>query len=351
MKEIRLGTIGTGSIVHSILDAVKLNDGICLKAVYSRDREKGTVLAREYGADKVFTDLQAYLEDPDLDCIYIASPNSLHGKYIEQALLSGKHVICEKPMCANASKIEELKTLAKEKGLFLIDATPTSYLPNFSVLQQMLPKIGRIRLVLCNYSQYSSRYDRFREALKEKKETEIPNVFHPAFSGGSLMDINYYNVYFACLLFGKPLSAVYYPNLAALPQKEMIDTSGLMILRYPDFLFSGAGAKDTWGVNYAQIEGEDGYLYVKEGTNGIVSVRIVTKEEDHTYDLQDMTVPGPTNRYYYEIREIVRLMLEKNTKEFERRLSVTIDTIEVIEEARKSAGIHFPEDEWNEPGS
>jgi len=140
---------------------------------------------------------------------------------------------------------------------------------------------------------------------------------------------------------------VYYPNLAELPQKEVIDTSGLMILRYPDFLFSGAGAKDTRGVNYAQIEGEDGYLYVKDGTNGIVSVRIVTKEEDCTYDLQDMAVPGSTNRYYYEIREIVRLMLEENRTAFERRLSVTSDTIEVIEKARKTAGIRFPEDERN----
>ena len=351
MNEIRLGTIGTGSIVHSILDAVKLNDGIRLEAVYSRKWETGNALVSEYGAGKVFTDLQAFMNDPNLDCIYIASPNSLHGKYIEQALLSGKHVICEKPMCARAAKIRELRALAKEKSLFLVDATPTSFLPNFSVLQQMLPKIGRIRLVLCNYSQYSSRYDRFREAVKEKKETEIPNVFHPAFSGGSLMDINYYNVYFACLLFGKPLSAVYYPNLASLPHKEVIDTSGLMILRYPDFLFSGAGAKDTRGVNYAQIEGEDGFLYVNEGTNGIVSVRIVTKEEDRTCDLQDMKVSGPTNRYYYEIREIARLMLEEKAEEFDRRLSATIDTIEVIEEARKSAGIYFPEDELNDPGS
>lgn len=345
MNEIRLGTIGTGSIVHSILDAVKQNDGIRLEAVYSREQERGSSLAAKYGAGKVYTDLQAFLNDPALDCIYIASPNSLHGSYIEQALLSGKHVICEKPMCAKASKIRQLKDLAKEKGLFLVDATPTSYLPNFKALQQMLPKIGRIRLVLCNYSQYSSRYDRFREAVKEKKETEIPNVFHPAFSGGSLMDINYYNVYFACLLFGKPQSAIYYPNLAELPQKEVIDTSGFMVLRYPDFLFSGAGAKDTWGVNFAQIEGEDGYLYAKEGANGIVSVRLVTKEEDYAYDLQDMEVPGPTNRYYYEIHEIVRLMLEKNTEEFDRRLTVTIDTIEVIEEARKTAGICFPEDE------
>ena len=348
MNEIRLGTIGTGSIVHSILDAVQLNDGIRLEAVYSRDRGKGEALAAGYGAGKVFTDLQAFLKDPDLDCIYVASPNSLHSSYIEQALLNSKHVICEKPMCASASRVRELAGLAKEKGLFLIDATPTSYLPNLTVLREQLPKVGRIRLVLCNYSQYSSRYDILREALKEEKEAAIPNVFHPAFSGGCLMDINYYNVYFACLLFGKPLSAVYYPNIAELPLRsgaDRIDTSGIMILRYPDFLFEGAGAKDTWGVNYAQIEGEDGYLYVEDGTNGIVSVRIVTKETDRTIDLQDQVVDGPTNRYYYEIREIVRLMREENREELECRLSVAADTIEVIEQARKKAGICFPEDQ------
>ena len=63
MKELCLGTIGSGSIVHTILDQVNVTDGIRLTAVYSRMEEKGKQLAAEYGAGRVYTDLDAFLAD------------------------------------------------------------------------------------------------------------------------------------------------------------------------------------------------------------------------------------------------------------------------------------------------
>lgn len=363
MNKIRLGTIGTGSIVHSILHAVQLTDGICPETVYSRNYEKGKALADTFGAGKVYTDLQDLLDDPEVNCIYIASPNNLHYEYAKLALENGKHVLCEKPMCAKASQVQELAELAEKKALCLIDATPTSYLPHFDTVKELLPKIGRIRLVMCNYSQYSSRYDQFRAALEDpERKGGIPNVFHPLFAGGSLMDINYYNVYFACALFGRPDDAVYYPNLAVIPEEWMaesgsdriqtdyffynrIDTSGTMIMQYPDFVFEGAGTKDTWGRNYAQIEGEDGYLYVEGGTNGLPSVRLVTREGEKEYDLQDHPHIDGTNRYYYAVGKIAQLMLSGDKEQLKQRLNFVYDTISIIEDARKKAGIRFPGDD------
>ena len=86
MKEIRLGTIGSGFIVHNILDNVKLTEGICLEAVYSRSREKGEKLAAEYGAEKVYTDMDAFLADPQINFVYIATPNILHYPQAKKAL-------------------------------------------------------------------------------------------------------------------------------------------------------------------------------------------------------------------------------------------------------------------------
>jgi len=117
--------------------------------------------------------------------------------HTKAALLAGKHVICEKPFCPTARQARELADLAAEKGLMLVDATPTICLPNLQFLQEHLPRIGPIRLVMGNYSQYSSRFD----CLLQGKVT---NVFDPNFAGGCLMDINYYNLYLNILLFGKP---------------------------------------------------------------------------------------------------------------------------------------------------
>lgn len=288
MKEIRLGTMGSGVIVHSILDHVKNTDGISLEAVYSRTEEKGRALAGEYGCSRVYTDMDAFLGTDEINTVYIATPNLLHYEQAKKALLAGKHVILEKPFCTRALQAEELIRLAKERHLLLVEAAPTTFLPNFQILKRELPRVGRVKLVLANYSQYSSRYDAVLRG-------EVPNIFNPAYAGGCLMDINFYNVYLNAALFGRPQKAVYYPNRHG----ELADTSGIMVMQYEGFVSTNAGAKDTWGVNFFQIEGEQGYIYIQDGSNGLARIRVVTKKEDITYNQQD----NP-DRWYYEVQEL-----------------------------------------------
>ena len=329
MKEIRMGTIGSGFIVRYILDNVMRTEGIELEAVYSRSREKGDTLAAEYGCEKVYTDMDAFLADERIDLVYIATPNLLHYAQAKRALLAGKHVLLEKPFVTRAEQARELAELAKQRNLFLVEAAPTSFLPNYQILKEQLPRTGRIRLVMSNYSQYSSRYD---AVLRGEK----PAIFDPAYAGGSLMDINFYNVLLNVLLFGKPAAARYYPNR----YPGLGDTSGVMVMEYDGFVSTNAGAKDTWGVNFFQIEGEEGFIYVEGGGHCINSVRVVTKTTDETYNAQ----PEP-NRWFYEIQNLTRLLLAEDYDAIYARLDTTIATVETMETARKAAGIHFPGDE------
>lgn len=329
MREIRLGTVGSGVIVRSILDNVRLADSIALEAVYSRNEETGRALADAYACPKVYTDMDALLADSAVNTVYIATPNLLHFEQAKRALLAGKHVLLEKPFCTRAEQAEELIELAGKRGLFLIEMAPTMFLPNYRLLKRELPGIGRIRLVMGNYSQYSSRYDALRRG-------EAPNVFNPAYGGGCLMDINYYNVLLNVALFGRPQAAVYYPNL----HEKMADTSGVLILQYEDFVSTNAGAKDTWGVNYFQIEGEEGCIYIEGGPNGIAKVRVMTRGEDVTYNEQ----PKP-DRLYYEILEVVRILCGEDHEAADERLSVTLAVTETLERARRAANLVFPGDQ------
>lgn len=328
MKEIKLGTIGSGVIVHSILDNVQRTDGITLEAVYSRSEEKAAALAKEYGCQKTYTDMDAFLADESINLVYIATPNLLHFPQAKKALLAGKNVLLEKPFTTTYAHAQELASLAREKGLLLVEAAPTSFLPNFAILKNELPKIGNIKLVMSNYSQYSSRYNAVLRG-------EVPPVFDPAFGGGCLMDINFYNVLLNVLLFGAPKSATYHANRPA----GLSDTSGIMVMEYDGFVSTNAGAKDTWGVNFFQIEGEKGYIYVENGSNGIQSVRTVTKTSDETQNLQ-----SSTDRWFYEIQELTRLLLNNEQESLDARLDTTLTTIQVIESTRKAAGILFPGD-------
>lgn len=325
MDDIRLGTIGSGVIVESILNAVAAIEGIRCTAVYSRSEKSGRELAGKYDVQTVYTDLEAMLEDPQVNFVYVASPNSLHFQHAQLALQHGKHVLCEKPLAPERHQVAELVQLAQDKQLLLIDAVPTAFLPNFELVRQNLEKIGPVKLVLCNYSQYSSRYDKL-------KHGEISNVFSPDFAGGSLQDINFYNIYFNVALFGHPDQAIYFPNL----HDGQIDTSGVMILKYPGFVSTNAGAKDTWGVNSAQIEGENGYIYIRDGSNGIADVRVVTKDSDETFNEQ----PNP-DRWFYEIQGLVHMLKTQDTQTINNRLTTTLDVIDVMETTRKNAGIYF----------
>lgn len=326
MNQIKLGTIGSGFIVHSILDGVKVTEGISLEAVYSRTEEKGRKLADQYGAKKVYTDVEAFLSDGEVNFVYVASPNNMHYEHAKAALLHGKNVICEKPMCPRKVEVEELAALAEEKQLLLVDATPTAFLPNLGIIKEKLPEVGRIRLVMSSYSQYSSRYDQLLAGT-------VTNVFNPDFAGGCLQDINYYNLYLNVALFGKPEKAVYYPNIC----HTGVDTSGIAILQYPDFVSECTGAKDTWGENAVQIQGEKGYLYIEGGPNGLNRVDLVTKENKSSYNLQENS-----DRWFYEVQNMTRMLREEDCDTIRKRLKITTDVVDIMESMRREAGILFP---------
>lgn len=325
MHEIKLGTIGSGFIVHAILNGVKQTEGISLEAVYSRTEQKGRELAEEFGAKKIYTDLEELFADPQVNYIYVASPNNLHYTHTKMALEHGKNVLCEKPMCPQRKQVEELIALAEEKHLILLDATPTAFLPNLEVVKELLPEVGRVRLVLSSYSQYSSRYDNLLAG-------EVPNVFSPDFAGGCLQDINYYNLYLNVTLFGRPEKGRYYPNIC----RTGVDTSGVAILQYPDFVSECSGAKDTWGDNFVQIQGEKGYLLIEGGANGLQNIRLVTKEGETSHNRQE----NP-DRWVYEVQNITKLLLAGDYEKIRKNLDLTVDVIGLMEDMRKEAGIFF----------
>lgn len=318
IDDMKIGTIGTGQIVREIMEGIAAADGISCGAVYSRKQETGAALAGAFGVEKVYTDLERFLSDPELDIIYIASPNSLHGEQARLALEHGKHVLLEKPFTPTLREAQELFALAEERGLFLFEAITTQSLPNYKTLRDLLPQVGRVKIVQCCYSQYSSRYDALLAG-------QVPNVFNPAFAGGTLMDLNLYNISFVVSLFGKPLETAYYANR----HENGVDISGVLVLRYPDFICTCEGAKDTWGVNSAQIQGEKGFLYVKDGCNWFSEVILETKEGRRQFNGQEDSL-----HWHYEVRELTELIRSGDRAEYERRKALTLDVVEILEGAR-----------------
>src|SRR5699024_2823785 len=137
-------------------------DGMEWGAVCSRREETGRALAERFGVNKVYTDLDAMLADGELDCIYVASPNSLQYEQTRRALLAGKTGSCEEPFAPTRAQAEELGALAREEGLFLLEGITTMYLPQLALIREKLAEIGPVRQAACTLCQYSSKYDALR---------------------------------------------------------------------------------------------------------------------------------------------------------------------------------------------
>ncbi|MCE4049065.1 MULTISPECIES: Gfo/Idh/MocA family oxidoreductase [Bacillaceae] len=325
---MKIATIGTGFIVEAFLQGLeKIASAECV-AIYSRKEETAQPLAAKYEVNKIYTDLDALFADDSVEIVYIASPNSLHFDQAYRALEHGKHVICEKPFTSTLQETDTLISLAKQNNLMLFEAITTIHLPNYQIIKENINKIGQIKLVQCNYSQYSSKYNALLAG-------ETPNVFNPQFSGGSLVDINIYNLHFVMGLFGTPEKLSYTAN----KHSNGIDTSGVLLLTYPDFIAVCAGAKDTRSENFVMIQGEKGYIHVENGANGCR--RVILHNDEAKTEFNEQT---SMNNLYYELLKFNDIYKTKDYNRCYSLLDYSRSVMEKVVEARMDANIIFAAD-------
>ena len=325
---MKIGTIGTGSIVELFIAAARQHDNCEIAACYSRKQKTGEEFATKLNIAKIYTDMDMMFQDSEIDFIYVASPNSLHYLQSKKALLAGKNVICEKPFTSTVEELDDLIQIAKEKGLYLFEAIIPIHLPNFKWLKQHVHEVGDLKMIQCNFSQYSSRYDAF-------KRGENPNVFNAEFSGGALMDINLYNIHFTMGLFGIPKSVHYFANI-----ENGIDTSGTVILDYGSFKSTCVGAKDSKSKNMNQIQGDKGYFIVDQESSRCVVIESHTKKRQTFTSFQD----NP-NGMYYEIQDFLDIVAKKDYQACYDLLAYSKQVLEVVVAARQDANIVFVADQ------
>lgn len=327
---MKLGIIGTGLIVTEFLPFLSKMDGLEIKAVLSTPRSIDTAkkLAADYNIPLATSDFDELIRS-DIDTAYVAVPNFMHFSYCEKVLSAHKNVIVEKPMTSNDKEAVILKELAEKNHCFLFEAITTLHLGNYKKIQEWLGRIGDIKLVQSQYSQYSRRYDAFRAG-------EILPVFDPAKAGGAMMDINLYNLHFIMGLFGRPQSGQYYANV-----ERGIDTSGIAVLDYGSFKAFAACAKDSWGSRGAVIQGTDGVIRT-DGAPGVIG-RVTLELNDGTSEEYDDGMGK--SRIIPEFEDFIRAVNENDTAYAAELLDRSIAVTEIQTQLRKSAGVLFPMDD------
>ena len=323
---MNIGILGTGSIARTMAAEFAKVPAFHCAAVCSRQKATGEALAQSFGIPKVYTDLDAMLADPDIDLIYIATPNSLHYRQAKAALLAGKNVLCEKPFVPTVAEADELIGLAKERHLFLFEAITTAHHPNYALVKEHLPDIGPLRIVSCTFCQYSSRYDALLSG-------QVPPVFDPACCGGALMDLGVYNVSYVVGLFGSPHKVHYAANIT-----RGIDTSGVLTMEYRSFKAVSINAKDSSSPARYIIQGTKGYLLQKSTANfcGGVTFHPYKGREEH------FNLSAGRPRQAAEFHAFAKAIEGGDQELCSRMLDTSVAVSRVLTVARRSAGIKFP---------
>lgn len=315
---MKIGIVGNGMIVNMFLqDGVSVSgaefSALCVRP---QSLEKGRLVAKKFQIPSVETDYETFLKKDSFDVIYLGISNAVHYEYAKKALEAGKHVIVEKPFTICAEEANALAALAKEKKLFLWEAFVIPYLPSYAVAKKTLNRVGNVKMIQCNYSQYSSRYDRYLNG-------EILPAFDPALAGGALFDLNIYNLHFIIGLFGMPKAAHYYPTLGY----NGIDTSGIAILEYEGFQAVCCAAKDSSSPCFFTIQGEAGTLRGE----GSVSTLSKVAFQDRTSPEEVLGEFEGGVRLSYELEEFIRQYHAQDLDSCYRMLDHSVAVAEVVD--------------------
>ena len=325
---MKLGILGSGMIVHDLMKTIhKLNFEKIYILGRETSKEKTEQLISENHLAGAFYDYDKMLAS-DVDIIYVALPNSLHYEFAKKALEHKKHVILEKPAASNAREMRELARLAVSQKRMLFEAMNIHYLPCYQALKTDLEKLGEIKMVSFNYSQYSSRYDAFKQGI-------ILPAFDPKKSGGALMDINIYNVHAVVGLFGIPKNARYYANI-----EKGIDTSGMMFYDYGTLKAVSIGAKDCKAPIISTIQGDQATIVIEKPVNQMTEYMILYHDGREEFRQFEQT----EHRMYYEFSEFIRMIEDEDFENHKKMLDLSCEIADLITRVRQEEGVVFHND-------
>lgn len=185
-RPLRWGILGAGHIAGKWASDLALVPDAVLQAVWARDPDKSRAFARSHGAARAADSIEDLLGSGDLDAVYVATPHGRHHPDTLACLAAGIPVLCEKAFALDAAQVREMVEAARSRGVFLMEALWTRFLPCFRTALRLVEEgeIGRILSVRADFG-FHAPYDPARR------------LWDPAMGGGVLLDIGLYPLFFA----------------------------------------------------------------------------------------------------------------------------------------------------------
>lgn len=323
-NHIRWGILAPGKIAHKFAHDLQLVPGATLHAVASRSLERAEEFARQYGAHHAFGSYEELTACPDLDVIYIASPHSEHCAHTLLCLEKNIPVLCEKPFAMNLPQAKKMVEAARSHDVFLMEAIWTRFIPMFEETLRMLGEgtIGDLKTIRADFG--------FRANFPPESR-----VFNPALGGGSLLDVGIYPIFLATLLWGKPEQI----QAKAIFGKTGADDSCGMIFTYPGGRFALLDSSIVIQTDTeAFLYGELGTMHLHSRFHQPQELSISFYE---TPSGEHVRMPYSGNGYFHEIVEVNECLRQRKKESAKLPLDFSLMLMEVLDAARKAAGIVY----------
>ncbi|MEE1749368.1 MULTISPECIES: Gfo/Idh/MocA family protein [unclassified Streptomyces] len=328
---VRWGVLATGGIAAAFTEDLRSMPDMEVVAVASRTDASAQAFAQRFGIPRAYGSWAALAADEEVDVVYVATPHSAHREAAALCLEAGKHVLCEKAFTLNAREADELVKLARDRGLFLMEAMWTYCNPVIRRMTELVRDgaIGEIRSVQADFGLAGPFGPGHR--LRDR-----------ALGGGALLDLGVYPVSFAHLLLGEPDRV----QADAVLSPEGVDLHTAMVLGWSE---AGASALLNCSIvadtpQTAAVTGTKGRIEFPRGffyPERFVLHRAGHEPEEFTAGASGAGLRG----LQFEQAEVVRALRAGETESPLVPLDGSLAVMRTLDAVRDRIGVRYPADD------
>lgn len=329
MKPVRFGIVSTAKIARDwVIPAMQAVPECEVVAITSRDTNRAASVAAQFGIPRHFGSLAEMLADPEVEAVYIPTPNSAHVGETIEAARAGRHVLCEKPIALDAAEARQLIDVQRKTGVQMSEAFMVRYHPRWLAAREIVRsgRLGKVTQIHATYSVLNDNPDDIR--------------FNPELGGGALGDVGVYPITAARFLFEDEPFAATATFQKLNPAGVDVAVSG--ILEFPDhcsLLFSGA-LLQAWS-HWIMVIGSEGWMEIPiavwPSAEEETVIRLRGRIDLNDADIEVLTFP-PANQYEHEVREFARAVRGMAPQAWP--IENAVAGMRVLDAVRKSASTH-----------
>jgi predicted dehydrogenase len=324
---VRWGILGTGGIARAFALGLMDAPDAVLAAVGSRTQEGADAFARQHGAQAAYGSYEALVAAPEVDIVYIGTPHPMHAENALLALGAGKAVLCEKPFAMNRREAAQVVALARKRGLFLMEAMWTRFLPALAEVRRIMAsgEIGEIAHVQADFGFAATTDPEHRVNKRE-------------LGGGALLDLGIYPLSIACALLG-PVEGV---AAHAVMSATGVDATTAFTLKH---------AGGTLSVGSCSLRARSSCELVVSGSEGSIRMeRMFHLAERITVEVRGqaprtIATPYLGNGYTHEAIAAGECLRAGWIEHPLMTHAETLALMEVLDEIRRQIGLRYPADD------